>query len=49
MMDGLHAAFHRPQTRTYQVVNAAVWVLIVASIATFMLDDVFSVGNSARL
>ena len=38
MLRGLHAAFHEPSTRTYRVVNAAVWVLIVLSIALFVAD-----------
>lgn len=49
MLDGLHAAFHRPQTRTHQVVNAVVWVLILASIATFVLGDVLAIEHSERL
>ncbi|MFT4977209.1 MAG: voltage-gated potassium channel [Myxococcota bacterium] len=45
MMDGLHAAFHRPNTHTYKVVNSVIWVLILASILLFAVD-LMATGSS---
>lgn len=34
----LHAAFHRPRTRAYRIVQTTVWILIVVSIALLAID-----------
>lgn len=34
----VHTAFHRPETRLYKVVNGTVWLLIVVSVALFLLE-----------
>lgn len=38
MFDWLHAAFHKPRTRVYRVVENFVWFMIIASIAILMVE-----------
>jgi voltage-gated potassium channel len=38
LTDGLHAAFHRPETRIHQVVSVVVWALILGSIGLFLAE-----------
>lgn len=39
-VDRLHAAFHRPSTRAYRAVDVSVWVLIVVSVALFVVEEI---------
>lgn len=41
----LHAAFHRPDTRVYRVVQGGVWSLIVTSIVLLIVDALLPDGN----
>ena len=47
MLEGLHAAFHRPGTRAYRVVNGAVAALIVVSIGLLAVETMLPEGTSA--
>ena len=38
MWQALRTAFHRPESRSYQVVNLVVWLLIVVSLVVFAVD-----------
>jgi len=39
-VDRLHAAFHRPSTRAYRAIDVAVWVLILASVVLFIVEEI---------
>lgn len=41
----LHAAFHDPRTRAYQVVESVVWALILTSIALLIAEPFFDEGS----
>lgn len=43
--DFLHAAFHDPRTRAYQVVESFVWALILLSIAVLIAEPFFEEGS----
>ncbi|MFW2387991.1 MAG: ion transporter [Polyangiales bacterium] len=43
--DYLHAAFHEPRTHVYRVVESAVWVLILLSIAVLVAEPFFPDGS----
>jgi voltage-gated potassium channel len=43
--DLLHAAFHDPRTRSYQVVESIVWALILLSIALLIAEPFFAEGS----
>ncbi len=45
MSDFLHAAFHDPRTRAYQVVESVVWALILLSIALLIAEPFFDEGS----
>ncbi len=45
-MDRVYAAFHRPSTRAYRIVDGAVWGLIVLSIALIGLEEALHPGAS---
>ena len=34
----IHAAFHHPDCRSYRIVDAIIWVMILASVALFVVD-----------
>ena len=38
MWQAIHTAFHRTDSRSYQIVNTAVWVLIVVSLVIVTVD-----------
>jgi voltage-gated potassium channel len=42
LVDHLHAAFHRPDTRTYTYVQRTVWALIVLSIGSLIVEALLS-------
>lgn len=49
MADTFHAAFHRPGTTVHRVVDACIWVLIVASVGLFVAElGVFGVHSDAH-
>ena len=41
----LHAAFHRPDTRVYRVVQGGVWSLIVTSIVLLLVEALLPDGS----
>lgn len=47
LWDMIHAAFHRPETRTYRVVSAVVWTLILFSVGVFLIE-IFAGESFAR-
>jgi voltage-gated potassium channel len=44
----IHAAFHRPRTRIYQVTQTIVWVLILASVAILVVEIAFDLPPRMR-
>ena len=44
--DFLHAAFHDPRTRVYQIVESVVWALILMSVALLVIEPFFPEGSS---
>jgi voltage-gated potassium channel len=48
LVDSLYAAFHEPGTRIYQVVQGAVWALIVLSISLLVVEAVMPEGSAAE-
>jgi voltage-gated potassium channel len=47
--DFLHAAFHDPRTRAYQVVESIVWALILLSIVLLIAEPFFEDGSRGDL
>jgi hypothetical protein len=47
LFDGLHAAFHEPNTRIYRIVQGTVWALIVLSISLLVVEAVVPDGGAA--
>ena len=47
LFDGLHAAFHEPNTRIYRIVQGTVWALIVLSISLLVVEAVLPDGSTA--
>jgi len=43
--DFLHAAFHEPRSHAYRVVESAVWILILLSIALLVVEPFFPEGS----
>ena len=48
-MDRLHAAFHRPSTRAYRIVDGTVWGLIVLSIGLIAVEESLDATDAQAL
>tara|TARA_R110002073_G_scaffold85403_2_gene203397 strand:- start:840 stop:2342 length:1503 start_codon:yes stop_codon:yes gene_type:complete len=48
LLEALRAAFHDPEARSYRIIAAVVWGLILVSIALFAVEFLFPSGGEVR-